>query len=390
MKFNLVQFLLAVSTALDFVELDKLNKVTNHGKRVAVISAKIGHELGLSGEEIFDLAAYAVMHDNGYTGYTKKSNNSDGLKGHCIAGEDNIKNFPFLVKRKDIILYHHENYDGSGPFFLSGDQIPLFSQIIRIADYTENLMNAGAALEKVMLKVRQGRGSLFSPEIMDIFDKLTETPNFKLDLEDMFIDFSVKDYIPEFFIRTNWSEIKLMTKTISKIIDDKSDFTATHSSGIAEKIGIMADYYQFDFEKKEKLITAAYLHDVGKLAMPNAILDKPGALTSEEFTTIKQHTYYTRKVLCQVDDFEEITEWASNHHEKLNGKGYPYGFDASRLDFCSRLMTCIDIYQALTEERPYREGLGHEKTMDILRKCVERGEVDPDIVKDVDKVFQIA
>lgn len=387
MKFNLVQFLMAVSTALDFVELDRLNKVTNHGKRVAVISAKIGNQLKLSEEEIFDLSAYAVMHDNGYSGYGKKQGGQTAKGNHCVAGEENVKQFPFLRKRSDVILYHHENYDGSGPMHKSDREIPLFSKIIHIADYTENMMNSGADLDQVLYHVKQGKGKLFSSEFTGILEELCNTPSFELDLEDMFIDYSVKETITNFETFRDWSEIVRITEVIQRIIDRKSEFTGTHSSGIAEKICRMSDYYQYDSDQHNKLKIAAHLHDVGKLAMPNEILDKPGSLTKEEFHIIKQHTYYTRKVLCQVDNFEDITEWASNHHEKLNGKGYPYGFGAERLDFCSRLMTCIDIYQALTEERPYREGLSHEKTMGILRACVEKGEVDQTIVNELDEVF---
>jgi HD-GYP domain-containing protein (c-di-GMP phosphodiesterase class II) len=83
----------------------------------------------------------------------------------------------------------------------------------------------------------------------------------------------------------------------------------------------------------------------------------------------------------------KITEWASNHHEKLNGKGYPFGKVAKDLDFNSRLISCLDIYEALTEERPYRIGLSHEEAMDILNKMKADGFIDSEITKDIDYVF---
>ena len=152
----------------------------------------------------------------------------------------------------------------------------------------------------------------------------------------------------------------------------------------------MADYYKMDVNEKMKLIIAADLHDIGKLAVPNSILDSPNKLSDEEFNIIKKHPYYTRLALQEIKGFEDITEWASNHHEKLNGKGYPFGKVAKDLDFNSRLMTCLDIYEALTEERPYRIGLSHEEAMDILNKMKDDGFIDTEITKDIDYVFNKA
>lgn len=136
-----------------------------------------------------------------------------------------------------------------------------------------------------------------------------------------------------------------------------------------------------------KLIIAADLHDLGKLAISNDILDCPRKLTDEEFELVKKHVYYTRIALQEIKGFEDITEWASNHHKKLNGKGYPFGKTEKDLDFNSRLMACLDIYQALTEERPYREGLIHKEAMKILYEMCSRGFIDGNITEDIDRVF---
>lgn len=149
----------------------------------------------------------------------------------------------------------------------------------------------------------------------------------------------------------------------------------------------MADFYNFSSEKKQKLLIAANLHDLGKLAIPNAILDKPGRLTDEEFEIIKSHTYFTRVALEKIAGFEEITNWAANHHEKLDSNGYPFGFKGENLGFEERLMTCLDIYQALTEDRPYRAGMSHTQAIEILQRNASRNFIDKDIVSDIDNVF---
>jgi HD-GYP domain-containing protein (c-di-GMP phosphodiesterase class II) len=149
----------------------------------------------------------------------------------------------------------------------------------------------------------------------------------------------------------------------------------------------MASFYKLSDDKKLKLEIAADLHDIGKLAVPNTILDSPQKLTNDEFEIIKKHPYYTRIALTEIKGFEDITEWASNHHEKLNGKGYPFGKTAKDLDFESRLIACLDIYEALTEERPYRRSLEHEEAMEILNKMKDDGYIDVKITEDINHVF---
>ena len=182
-------------------------------------------------------------------------------------------------------------------------------------------------------------------------------------------------------------EIRKLTNVLSRIIDSKSRFTREHSKGLSEKAGIMAEFYKKSDEERSCLRIAADLHDLGKLAVSNSILDKPGKLDLYEIDEMQQHTYLTRQSLQEINGFENITEWASNHHEKLNGTGYPYRKKGCELDSNSRLMACLDIYQALTEERPYRIALKHTEAMDILHKMQANGLIDGNITNDINSVF---
>lgn len=113
---------------------------------------------------------------------------------------------------------------------------------------------------------------------------------------------------------------------------------------------------------------AGYLHDVGKLKIPDEVLEKPGKLTDEEFNIMKQHAYYTWVLLKDIAGFEQIVEWAARHHEKLNGKGYPFHLSRNELSLGARIMTIADIFSALAEDRPYRKGMEKEKVIMILRE----------------------
>jgi len=150
------------------------------------------------------------------------------------------------------------------------------------------------------------------------------------------------------------AEIRLATVVFSRIVDSKSRFTRIHSQELSSRAARMPGRYGMGQEAALELRVAADLHDIGKLAVSNAMLNKPGKLEPPEMDRIQRHTYNTRKSLERIEGFESSTEWAANHHEKLDGSGYPYGKGADELDFNSRLMACLDIYQALAEERPYR------------------------------------
>lgn len=400
-NFNLNTFLISISFALDLVEKEILGVNNFHSKRVAYVSLRLSRLLGLSAEEAFDLVSLAVMHDNGLTEAALKTNLSreeyyqlEELKEHCVIGERNVRDFPFLTNPKNVILYHHENYDGSGFFKKKGNEIPLMSQIIAFADLLDSTFlltdNNLENKKKIYEYVENQKGILFDPQIADVFSQLAKTAAFWLDITDLMIVEAICNYIEQFSVEIAWDGVFQVSKVFSKIIDTKSKFTAEHTAGLIEKIETMALYYEFDREKVTKLKIAASLHDLGKLAVSNKILEKQTALDPEEYNTIQSHTYFTHRILQKLDVFEEIESWAYQHHEKLDGSGYPYGLTARELSFESRLMGCLDIYQALTEHRPYRESVSHGKTMAIMQDMVASNKIDKNITKDIDRVFGIA
>lgn len=402
MLFNLNEFLISVSFALDFVEMDILGMTSNHGKRTAYISIKIAEQLNMNTDELKDISALAILHDNGisYSGLDDNMSNMDSqgidvlekTKWHCIIGEKNIIAYPFNTNVTNVIKYHHERYNGTGFFKLKGNEIPLMSQIIAFADRIESkfdIKNNQLNMQKDISSFAESKKEKdFSSKIVDAFLRVTENNDFWMELKDPCITTVLKESLPENSLDLNFDQIHEITKVFSEIIDSKSQYTRRHSKDLSIKAGIMSDFYKYKPEEKMKLIIAADLHDIGKLAVPNSILDSPNKLSDSEFQIVKKHPYYTRVVLEQIKGFEQITNWAANHHEKLNGKGYPYGLTAKDLDFNSRLMGCLDIYEALTEDRPYRKSLTHKEAMDILYSMSENGFVDESITKDIDKVLR--
>ncbi|WFD10472.1 HD-GYP domain-containing protein [Tepidibacter hydrothermalis] len=402
MEFKFNDFLMSISTALDFIEIDILSVETNHLKRVAYVSLKLAQYFDLTIQEQIDTVSFSILHDNGLTQtlLDNKIRSNDlkefylreSFKEHCIIGEKNVSLFPFLTKHKNIIKYHHETYDGKGFFKVKGNDIPLIAQFIAFADYIDFVFKYknvdDKKKEKLISYIKEQKNKRFNVEIVDAFLEISSKDGFWEQLNDDNIEHSLKSEIPVYEQNMNIDEVLKIMSVFSKIIDSKSQFTQEHSDGLAHKIHKMCENYNYDHHEKMKLVIAGKLHDIGKLAIPIQILDKPNKLDDEEISIMKKHSYYTDRCLSNIDGFEDIARWASNHHEKLNGSGYPKGLKADELDFNSRLVACLDIYQALTEERPYKKPFSHKEAIGILETMALNNEIDSDITTDIDEVFK--
>ncbi|MDD2648419.1 MAG: HD domain-containing protein [Eubacteriales bacterium] len=193
--------------------------------------------------------------------------------------------------------------------------------------------------------------------------------------------------LPTIFSVTDRQHTLGAAAMFAKIIDYKSAFTCRHSTGIAEKAMQLGRWKGWDDETCEKLYLAGALHDVGKLETNSLILEKPDKLTSEEFTQIQHHALASAELLGRIRGLEDVTSWAVNHHEKLDGSGYPHKKTAKELGEKERLMAAVDIYQALVEKRPYKDGMPHEKAIAIMTGLSESGKLDAYWVSAIDAAF---
>lgn len=410
MKLDLTDMLYALSFALDKVETELVGVDTGHGKRVAYMALLMGKQAGYGEEELRDFIGCCLLHDNALTEfiYEELSNShlSDGVnlaelaqkkndklkRHHSIVGEENIRLLPFRTDVKDIVLYHHENADGTGALGKKAGETLLKAQILHLADLADATLHLDleklteGEYENLCQWVKDRTGTLFSRKVSELFFKaVTYRKLLEMREEGLFptlhreLHKEILDYSDE--------EIHNIAELFAKIVDYKSEFTERHSTGVAGKAEIMAHYYGFDAEKAIRFYFAGAMHDIGKLAIANGILEKPDKLTAEEFAQMKNHASATYYILSQVKEIPDILEWASNHHEKLNGKGYPRGLSAEELSFEDQLMAVVDIYQALTEKRPYKDGMSHEKTISIMMDMVGKGELNEKIVRDIDTVM---
>ena len=411
MKLDLTDMLYALSFALDKVETELLGIDTGHGKRVAYLALLMGQEAGYREEELRDFTGCCLLHDNALTEYiheeisnspmsqrlsVKLSDIAEGKRskmnhGHSVIGEQNIRLLPFRTDVKNIILFHHENADGSGPLGVPASETTLKSQILRLADHIDMAKQletmTNTEWEELRKWVQGKTGTRFSGEAVELFLKAVDYEKIAY-LQDNGVLSCLREALPEEVLDYSDEEIRNIAGLFAKIVDYKSEFTQNHSRGVAQKAEIMAHYYGFDDEKAIRYYFAGAMHDIGKLIVSNDILEKQGKLTDDEFAEMKNHADATHYILSQIKGISDIAEWAANHHEKLNGTGYPRGLTADEISFEDRLMACIDIYQALTEKRPYKDGMSHEETISLLLDMAHRDELDERIVQDMAVVMR--
>lgn len=400
MKLDLTDMLYALSYALDKVETELLGIDNGHGKRVAYLSLLMGKEAGFSEDELRDFIGCCILHDNALTEFLheelEKNTTIDfnsavfNESRHSVIGEQNISLMPFSTDVKNIILYHHENADGTGAMGKNSSQTNLKSQILHLADICEMKFRFNSMTESEYRElsdyVMSQSGKAFSNDAVKLFRQSVTFENINHLHENRELQ-CLKDELKTNVLDYSDKEIHNISMLFAKIVDYKSRFTRAHSMGVASSAEKMAKFYGFSPEKTTRFYFAGAMHDIGKLAVSNDILEKPDKLDADEFDKMKNHASATRYILSQIKEIPDIIEWASNHHEKLNGKGYPKGLTAEDLSFEDRLMACIDIYQALTEKRPYKDGFPHEKAIGIMRDMATRGELDGKIVEDMDNAI---
>lgn len=164
-------------------------------------------------------------------------------------------------------------------------------------------------------------------------------------------------------------------------LEQESPFTAAHSQRVAIVTRRLATGFIQDTTSIERIYLAALLHDVGKLIIPSHILEKKSALSQPERKLIQTHPIFTDMILASFTSLSNIHEFASLHHEYLDGSGYPYGLSENQLPLGIRIITVADIFVALTEDRPYRRGFCNMDALHKLSTLAEQGMIDKLVVQ---------
>ncbi|WP_045956772.1 HD-GYP domain-containing protein [Vibrio galatheae] len=385
---DLKHALVWVARALDYVGVDDIH----HNHRVAYIAYECSKQLQWDVKQQ-EFAFFAgLIHDCGVSQTTEHTElvaklNPDHVKVHCIAGFQALNSCNLLAKFAPIILHHHTHWQQLEQTELSCFEKDM-AALIFIADRLDFFRAECAnvkhpdliTLKKhdIIRSLKKNSGSTFRPDYVDALCTLVEKDGFWFAMEPENIE-----ALPLGFSHLDWLQKDLslhdlvqLGRFIAGIVDAKSPFTYQHSRKVAELCLYLAKGMALTKRTSQMLYVSGLVHDVGKLRTPDEILHKEGPLTSEEYIHIKRHTIDTEIALKMVFPCSKIGEWASNHHEKLNGSGYPYNKTDQDLDLPSRIIAVADIFQALSQNRPYRERLEAKEILEIMWAMVEKGELD--------------
>ncbi len=385
-RIALGNFLMAYSEALDKI----CPAVVDHHKDVAYWAGLVGNQLGMAPERIARLVQAALLHDIGIFSMKGRmeslSFEFEMEKAHAEAGAILLEYTPYFKEHGNIIRHHHDSYDEN-----TGLEIPLESRIIFLVDRVAVMVDkAGRILiqrKAVWNMLKEQRGKKFDPSLVDVFKELLNRDDVWMDLQHRRDEIILSNLGSDAVIM-NEIELGGFGKLFMRAIDFRSRHTAAHSIAVAHVVKRLAELMCFPEEECQMMLVAGYFHDIGKVVVPSEILDKPGVVTREEMEIIREHPYYTLKILKALIGLGRYADIAAQHHERSDGSGYPYHLKDTEIYPESMLLSIADIFTAVTEARSYREGLKKKDIFTIMDYYQKARALDPHIIALVKKNYE--
>jgi putative nucleotidyltransferase with HDIG domain len=293
------------------------------------------------------------------------------IVSRCTRGADIASTLRFSPTVCEGIYCLDEHWDGSGrPGRLRGSAIPILSQVAlmaQVVDVFQGHAGPAAALEEA----RRRAGSWFDPRLVRALEAAAAEPAFWPTLASSLIEGRVVRLAPaEQAAAVDDDYLDDIADAFGQVIDAKSPYTAGHSQRVGNLSLSMASQLGLPSARSRWLRRAAVLHDVGKLGVSSAILEKPAALDEREWEQMCSHAVHTRAILGQIGALADLADVAAAHHERLDGTGYPLRLEAAAIPLETRLITACDYYDALTSDRPYRAALAREQALRIMDQAV--------------------
>ena len=379
---NLGNLLLSISDAMDLAAPD----ISSHQLRTGYTAWRMAQAAGLAADEVERIFVAALMHDVGALSLEEKQRIhrfDDDLDPHCRIGADLLEGTAVLAHAAPVVRHHHRQWsEWDRPI---DDRDVFASQVLLMADFVERKIDRDVYIlhqvSAIQDAARAVSGTLVHADVVDLLMTVSGTEEFWFDLVSPRLYSTLLNGGPHRRITADLEQIESVATLLSHIIDYRSRFTSTHSASVAESAVQIARRFGLGELDVRLLGIAGVTHDLGKLAVPNAILDKPERLTEAETQVMRQHSYFTYAILRSIEGFGQIADWAGLHHEKLDGNGYPFHLADERLSTGARILAVADVFTALVEDRPYRAGFDRVRVQAILRDEVHNHRLDRRVVE---------
>jgi HD-GYP domain-containing protein (c-di-GMP phosphodiesterase class II) len=388
----LIDLLIATSKAVDMLE----GRHIRHGLKIAALSGTLAKAMGVPPREVISIVFAGLLHDIGLariiadilphvpSGMTEKelfyshallnsrivgmhqdkrlSQTAQALlSSHPQAAADFVDAVYLSSDVKEIIATHHELCDGTGyPHGLSLEQIPLGGRILSFADSLEGVMQevTGLTSRKTAIEsfLEIKAGHKFDPEVIKAFRSLINTnPDFLRQLFTLEVEDIVKGLMNERMVALSGKVFLDTIRAMSRLPDRLlPQFTSTHSEKVAYYALRIAQSLGVNRTQVGELLVASLLHDIGKLGVPMSILTKAEGLSDEEMEAFQNHAHYTEEILKGIPGFENVIAWSAEHHEQMNGRGYPAHKKGFEITLGGRIISVANAFDNLTSSRPDR------------------------------------
>jgi putative nucleotidyltransferase with HDIG domain len=388
MQIDLRQAIYALSDMLDLVGVEEVH----HGKRVGFMAWVCGETLGYSGMDLEFLFHAALLHDCGVSSTRTHQCLVDqllweGAEEHCLIGAHRLQEFPAFYPMGPIIRFHHTPWTRLQTENLTHRDAQ-FANLVFLLDRVDAMMSAHLgkdllfAKDEIRNRLKELSGELFAQELVALFLDVSSSEAFWISMEyphlQDFLFAKEKSLSP---ILVTLVELKQLARIFADIVDAKSRYTAEHSLGVARLARHLAEQAGLDNDRCIKVEIAGLLHDLGKLRIPDEILETTGSLDPQSRSTMLRHSFETYQILRRIDGMEEIAQWAAYHHERLDGNGYPFHCKETDLPCEARIIAVADVFQALAQNRPYRLGKTPAQIVPILRNLAQSKRLDSNIVE---------
>ncbi|HEY3994959.1 MAG TPA: HD domain-containing phosphohydrolase [Mycobacterium sp.] len=301
------------------------------------------------------------------------------VQSHCLSAALLAEEIGLGADVCEALPYAYERWDGSGlPAGAAGERIPVVMRIAQIADIAEVHHRAHGA-EAAVAEVRRRNGKQFDPDIVAVFTAAAD--DLLRDSEDVWS--SAAGLAPDPGESLSGPALDGLLRAMGDFVDLKCPFTLGHSRAVAELAESAGKCAGLPPDELDVLRRAGYVHDLGRIGVSNRVWEKPGALSDAERERVQMHPYLTGRILARVGGLKAVREAAVNHHERMDGSGYPNGVRGADLSVRDRILSAAESYCSSMEPRPYRDALDEAAAAKRLRSEAARGCLDGDLIEAV-------
>ena len=299
-----------------------------------------------------------------------KSEAGEIVGARCDRGAQIVLRLAFPAESASAVRSLDEQWNGKGqPDGLAGEAIPELARIASLAQAAEVFfVRDGVAAARKMVERR--RGSWFEPRIADAFLAIADDDPLWAELAADEVDLDSIGAGSDEILHADDARIDDVALAFADVIDAKSEWTAQHSVSVARYAVALGGQFGFSHDRLRDLRRMGLLHDIGKLAIPNTVLDKRGRLSEDEFAVIRRHPAHTEEILSRVEMFAPLAGIAAAHHERIDGRGYHRGIAIGELPLDARVLATADVFDALSSARPYRDQMPTADALAIMREDV--------------------